>query len=335
MKTVSSLAVGTATVLAITASWGSQAVSTAFLRNSEVWVRGPGSADAYQITNDGIGKRLLVLSKGGDRLAFLRDSAAEMADIVVMRTDGSLLNEIHFRPVGEPVSGMRGVEQMEWISQRRLVLSGSINPSTGEYDVLDAETGALIKAYGTDGSTWVASPDGEHAAYLGFIGHFTPEADRRPRICLDDECGLGPSRGYPKEDVHVDFITSPEWSPDSSAVAIIAENYDTHVDSVIVRHVGGKTLDILAPSQAEGSLGVAWNGNVLVLSGTNRRWRLEPGASTFVVVRSADPANAIHRHFAQSPQQHNLPALEPHATLEPENRSPTLHGFVFRRFLTT
>jgi len=258
-----------------------------------------------------------------------------MADIVVMHTNGSLLNEIHFRPIGEAVSGMRGVEHMEWISERRLVAAGSINPSTCEYAVIDVETGKQVAGNLVDGFTWVASPDGEHAAYLGFIGHFTPEADRRPRICLDDECGLGPPRGYPTEDLHANFITSPEWSPDSSAVAIIAENYDTHVDSVIVRHVGGKTLDILAPSQAEGSLGVAWNGNVLVLSGTNRRWRLEPGASTFVVVRSADPANAIHRHFAQSPQQHNLPALEPHATLEPENRSPTLHGFVFRRFLTT
>jgi len=285
MKTVSSLAVGTATVLAITASWGSQAVSTAFLRNSEVWVRGPGSADAYQITNDGIGKRLLVLSKGGDRLAFLRDSAAEMADIVVMRTDGSLLNEIHFRPVGEAVSGMRGVEQMEWISQRRLVVSGSINPSTGEYDVLDAETGALIKAYGTDGSTWVASPDGEHAAYLGFIGHFTPEADRRPRICLDDECGLGPSRGYPKEDVHVDFITSPEWSPDSRAVAIAAENYETHVRSVIVRHLGGATVDIPFPQQAAGNPDMKWDGRSLIFSCAGGSWRLDPGAYRFAEVQ--------------------------------------------------
>jgi hypothetical protein len=67
-----------------------------------------------------------------------------MADIVVMRTDGSLLKEIHFRPVGEAVSGMRGVEQMEWISERRLVVSGSINPSTGEYAVIDVETGKQV-----------------------------------------------------------------------------------------------------------------------------------------------------------------------------------------------
>jgi hypothetical protein len=179
MKIALFLVRGGPALLAITASWGSQAVATAFLRGSEVWVRGPGATEERQITNDGIHKFLLVQSKSGDRLAFLRDSTVEMADIVVMRTNGSLLNEIHFRPVEEAVSGMRGVEHMEWISERRLVVSGSINPSTGEYDVLDAETGALVKGNLTDGFDWIASPDGEHAAYLGFIGHFTPEADRR------------------------------------------------------------------------------------------------------------------------------------------------------------
>jgi hypothetical protein len=262
-----------------------QASPTVFLKDSEVWARVPGTPDARPITNDGRRKFLLVQSPGGSRVAFLHESVGQLADIMVMRTDGPLVNEIHFRPVEENALGMRGVERFQWISERRLVVAGSINPSTGEYAVIDVETGKQVAGNLVDGFTWVASPDGEHAAYLGFIPHFTPEADRRPRICLDNECGLGPSRGYPSEDVHVDFITAPQWSSDSSAVAIIAENYDTHIASVIVRHVGGKTLDILAPSQAEGSLGVAWDGDVLILSGTNRKWRLEPGDSTFVAVK--------------------------------------------------
>jgi len=82
----------------------------------------------------------------------------------------------------------------------------------------------------------------------------------------------------------VEFITAPRWSSDSSAVAIIAENYDTHVAKVIVGTWAAKTLDIPAPSQAEGSLGAAWDGNALILSGTNRKSRLGPGASDFVPV---------------------------------------------------
>jgi hypothetical protein len=40
-----------------------------------------------------------------------------MADIVVTRIDGSFLNEIHFRPADTNVAGMRGVEDLPWISE--------------------------------------------------------------------------------------------------------------------------------------------------------------------------------------------------------------------------
>ena len=281
MKIALFLARGASAMLVIASSWGSQAVPTAFLRSSEVWVRGSGSTEERQITNDGTQKFLLVQSKGGGRLAFLRSSTVAMVDIVVMSMDGSLLKEIHFRPVAENAVGMRGVEHMEWISERRLVVSGSINPSTGEYAVLDAETGAEVKGNLTDGPNWVPSPDGEHAAYFGFIGHFTPDSERRPQLCLDDECGLGEPHGYP-QDVHVEFSTSPEWSTDGSAVAILAENYDTHANSVIVRHPQGKSLNIPTPKGAEDNLGVNWDGDVLILSSSNGKWKLEPRASDFV-----------------------------------------------------
>jgi hypothetical protein len=166
------------------------------------------------------------------------------------------------------------------------VASGSINPWTCEYEVVDVETGERVAGNLVDGLTWVASPDGAHAAYIGFIPHFMRETDRRPQLCLDDECALsGEPHGYSKQDVHVDFMTSPQWSSDSSSVVIVAENYDSHVGSIIVRHVGGETLDIPAPIDAEGGLGQAWDGGALLLSGTNGKWRLAPGASAFVTVK--------------------------------------------------
>ena len=191
MRVAFSLARVGMAVLFLAAARGYQTGATAFIRDSEVWIKMPGAASAQQVTDDGERKGLLAQSPGGTRLAFVRDSPGEMADIIVMSMDGSPVNEIHFRPNGSDIQGMRGVEKLDWISEKRLVAAGSMNPSTCEYTVLDAETGKAVAGYLVDGFNWVASPDGLHAAYIGFIAHFTAEADRRPQICLDDECGLG------------------------------------------------------------------------------------------------------------------------------------------------
>jgi len=255
-----------------------------FIKGSEVWVRAAGTTEPRRITDDGRKKGLLVQSKSGRRLAFVRDSTDEMADIVVMNIDGSTVSEIHFRPLGSGVSGMRGVEDLRWISDQRLVASGSVNPSTEEYAVIDVGTGKQVAGNLTDGPTWVASPDGAHAAYVGMIPHFTAEDLRRPQFCLDDGCPLlGRSSGYPPEDsgTHVEFTVPPEWSADSAAVAIIAEDYATHEDRVIVRYVGGRVRDVPAPREAEGALGLAWDGDSLVLTAGGAKWRLEADSPSF------------------------------------------------------
>ena len=273
-------------LLMLAGAGGYQAGQSVFLKNSEVFVGTPGSGEARQVTDDGRPKGLLAQSKDGGRFAFVRESKAELADILVMRSDGAGLREIHFRPVEANVSGMRGVEELEWISDQRLVASGSVNPSTAEYAVIDVETGREVAGYLVDGFGWEASPDGSHAAYVGYIPHFTPEASRRPQFCLDDECTfMKPSRNYQRADVHIEFTSKPVWSSDSSSVAITAENYETKAESVIVRPVGGRPLELAAPPGAEGSLQTSWDGNVLVVRAGSHAWRLEPGASAFVPSR--------------------------------------------------
>jgi len=277
----------TGMLLSFAVASGFQAGQSVFLKNSEVYVGTPGSGEARQLTDDGRPKGLLVQSKGGSRFAFVRESKGELADILVMRPDGTGLREIHFRPVEANVSGMRGVEDLRWISEQRLVASGSVNPSTGEYAVIDVEAGKEVAWYLVDGFTWEASPDGSHAAYVGYIPHFTPEVSRHPQFCLDDECPfLKPSRGYQRADAHLEFTSKPIWSSDSSAVAIIAENYQTKAESVIVRPVGGKPVEVAAPPEADdSSLQVSWDGKALVVRAGSRAWRLEPGASALVLFR--------------------------------------------------
>ena len=274
-------------LLSFAGASGYQASQSVFLKNSEVYVGTPGSGEARQLTDDGRPKGLLVQSKDGSRFAFVRESKGELADIVVMRPDGTDLREIHFRPVDANVSGMRGVEELEWISGRRLVASGSVNPSTAEYAVLDVETGKQVAGCFVDGFGWEASPDGSHMAYVGYIPHFTPEEDRRPQFCLDNECSFGaPFRGYPGgAKVHVEFTSKPIWSSDSSAAAIIAEGYQTKAESVIVRPVNGKPVEVAAPPDSDGALQVSWDGKALVVRAGSRAWRLDPGATALAPLR--------------------------------------------------
>jgi hypothetical protein len=276
-----------ATLLLSVVARGYQASPTVFLKNSEVYVRPSGSSETRQLTKDGLPKGLLTLSKGGDQLAFVRESgSANLADIIIMRTDGSGQREIHFRPVGTDDLPMRGVEKLQWISERFLTAAGSMNPSTCEYAVIDVVTGAEVPGYLTDGFTLVASPDGAHVAYVGFVPHFIPEDVRRPQFCLDDECTFGkPFRGYPQTDAHLEFTSEAVWSPDGSAVAILGADYQTKAESVIVRPVDGKPLAFTVQPGAEGRLSFSWAGNVLVVSAGQHQWKLEPGTSAFVPSR--------------------------------------------------
>jgi hypothetical protein len=151
IKCVMRLVTVAATLLPFLGASAFQTTPTAFIRNSEVYARPAGASEAIQLTNDGLAKRLLVQSKSGERIAFVRDSPVELADIVVIRPDGSGTREIHFRPLGGNILGMRFVEGLDWISEQRLIVSGSLNPSTCEYAVIDVETGASAGGYLTDG----------------------------------------------------------------------------------------------------------------------------------------------------------------------------------------
>jgi len=108
-----------------------------------------------------------------------------MAVLVTMRPDGTLLRQVPFRPAEAHVSGMRFIEGLEWISDRDIVVYGSLNPSTVEYAVVDLQAGKEVRSHLVDGYRWAASPDGSHAAYAGYLPHFTPEAERRPQLCFD------------------------------------------------------------------------------------------------------------------------------------------------------
>lgn len=271
----------------LTSQEHNQGAESVFVKDSEIYVTAPGAAEAHRLTNDGQPKSLPALSKDGSRLVFNRgEGLRALAVLVALLSDGTPLREIVFRPPDSKVSGMRFVENLEWISNQRLVVSGSLNPSTAEYAVIDVVSGEQVKDYLVDGFKWAASPDGSHAAYVGYVPHFTPEDARHPQLCLDDECPLDrPFGGYPGPAIHLEFAAPPVWSPDSSVVAIVAEKYETKAPLVIVRPLGGKSSEF-APPRVDGVLGISWEGTALVVGTGSTFWNLERGSSVFTIRNS-------------------------------------------------
>ena len=146
-----------------------QVAESVFLKGSEIYSTKPGATEARQLTTDGLKKGLLVPSKDRRRFAFVRDAkGSSLGDLVVMQPDGTTVREIRFRPPEAHVSGMRFIEGLEWISDQRLVVSGSVNPSTGEYVLVDIGTGKEVGGYLTDGFAWTRQ--------------------QRPRDCQDGNC---------------------------------------------------------------------------------------------------------------------------------------------------
>jgi len=178
---------------------------------------------------------------------------------------------------------MRGVESFDWMGEQHLLLSGSLNPSTGEYVVIDVATGLTVASYYTEGSSFVPSPDGSHVAYVGLIPHFTPEDQRRPMFCLDDECLFGqPARGYQRGATHLEYDLPPIWAPDGSSVAMLARNFDTHVQSVVVRRAGGTSVEFIPPEGETGRVQFAWDSGAAVARVGDQVWRLGADAATFL-----------------------------------------------------
>jgi hypothetical protein len=256
-----------------------------FVKNSEVYVVDTAGASPSQITKDGLRKSLPVWSASGRQIAFVRDSGGEaLADIAVISPAGEQLRLISFRRAGSPVTGMRFVEDLEWISEERLAVAGSVNPSTVEYAIVDMTNGTELASYLTDGFTLVGSPDGMHVAYEVYIPHFTPTADRRPRLCIDHECDFATlnSPGYPGAARHVEFATAPVWSASGSTVAFVAEDYHSRRLALIVRPVGGGASEYPLESNSPSAIRLYWAAGSWFVKAKEGDWTLGPGGTALV-----------------------------------------------------
>ena len=294
----------TSSALLIACAWAanaadSPAIQSVFVLNSEIYISTPGGNSVRQLTDDGLGKSLPVWSPDGKEIAFVRASARPgLGDIVLLSPTGQELLAAAFRSSDANVAGMRFIEELQWISAERLMVSGSVNPSTGEYAVLDARTGKEIGGYLADGLGLAFSPDGKHVAYEAAVPHFTPVEERRPRLCLDDGCDpRRASGGYPSDpERHIEFATYPVWSPSSSMVAVLAQDYRTNGLLLIAQSAGGQAMEFPLPASSPGRsilqngsgnetlYRIYWGGETVFAVAGDTAWKLEPRGTALIPV---------------------------------------------------
>jgi hypothetical protein len=154
-------------------------------------------------------------------IAFLRavDPDRALANVVVVKRDGTSVANILFRPAeADVVGGMRFVESLQWLTDSKIAASGSINPTTTETVVIDLQDGSEIADVYDDAGGAIYSARGDHVAYYSGSPHFTPMAFRELALNVDYQ------RVFPVNGHHVSFGTDTRWSPNGSQLAVVFED---------------------------------------------------------------------------------------------------------------
>lgn len=268
-------------VFAILAASGAQAgdlrrIERVFIKDSDVYAVYADANESRRLTTDGRSKHFLAVSRDGTRVAFVVDIRKQaLGTILILAADGSKLQEIVFRPEQTSAGAMTFIEQLEWLTRNRLVVAGSFNPLAAEYVTIDVNSGKELRSYFVRGSAWKPSPDGAHFVYE----YYEPFL---PRFCLDDECRFDGTGGYPPKNRHLEFDWEPAWSRDGAQVAIVAKDAkEKDKRMIVVRRVGAGVDELPAPEEAEGAIGVSWDGPDLIVVSAKRRWRMNVARTGF------------------------------------------------------
>jgi hypothetical protein len=254
--------------IAVGALANSSPARMVFLRNSELFTIDGDGENLHQLTEDQIGKRFPMWAPSGERIAYLaypeHDPEEAFAHVCIIDKGGKPLKDIAFRPKSYGFwVGMRFVEQMRWISNDRILLSGSMNPSAVENTILDADTGKEITSCFCDGSSLSLSPDGRHSACLGLIPHFTQFEGRDENLEIDGK------RVFPAPQKRVQILSrQPVWSDGSDAVVVVAQAEQETLAVIWRSNSGVKTYQWPADIPAYAS--TDWRGKTFYILGGGR-----------------------------------------------------------------
>ena len=131
-------------------------------------------------------KTLPTWSKDGLRIAYFSPDISDrrLGQLVLVDQHRSVVTQIPVKPMapGFVHSGMRYVETVEWLDGNLIAVSGTINPSSTEYNILDISTGKTILEFVDDGFGAAFSQDGKLYASVSGGPHFTPAKSRELKL---------------------------------------------------------------------------------------------------------------------------------------------------------
>lgn len=255
----------------------SSPVQAVFVKGGQLFVS-QGDSTARQITYGEGAKRLPVWSPDGSKIAYLQDTNFKVAldDLIVIDRDGEIRSNILVRPAGKThTAGMQFVEGVQWITESRIALSGSINPSTVETIIMDLARGTEVDYIYDDLGGATFSPDGLHVAFVTGSPHFTPESFRRPALHIDENLI------YPPQGKHIIFLTKPEWSENSSELAIVTKDYIGENSSVVIWKTTGRTLTVPVALDFRSHVTISWMAGTLFLKSNDSTAELRPEKEMF------------------------------------------------------
>lgn len=246
------------------------------------------------LTENGRWGSLPVISPNGMRIAFVEETDLKIAraDIVVIAMDGRELSRTPIEPVvvGLAYAGMRYIEKLRWITSSRLVVSGSINPSTSQYYIVDTGTGKIGQDFTDDSSQPAFSPDGLHIVVLADSPHFAPQSEESPSLLLDDKPIWKAAKGTV-------LAAAPQFSPDGSSVAWaeLSASGSTALDIWSDRGLHKVPL----PVSTDSDMHVFWSGNRAVatasplgVQGKNLAWSADANGADFTAQLPNNPVSA-------------------------------------------
>ena len=224
--------------------------------------------------------RLPVWSRDGTRIAYVEDanSQSALASLVVIDQHGQVQSRTAIKPVasGEVRSGMRFVEALDWVGSDRVVVSGSINPSSTESLLVDLLRGAVVGEYVDDARGASFSPDGKHVVTVDGAPHFTAPGARAPVLRLDGHEVL--------TGLHTDLSTAgrAKWSADGITFALAAQEASGRM-RLVLGHAASNSarwvdLPFAVPATNKAPT-LFWSGNDLHLQRTGTAARATAGAA--------------------------------------------------------